>query len=206
MTGHASSTTQCLAVAPLHAPSAYNPPSLCHAANPDHCCHHHLQRACHTGTALSQPLCSPPLPATTTTYDEDEGKGEGSLHCSSGREHVRGRWWADPALLPAAPSCSSWLKIMLKLPTQTQKLAHIHCIMHKDKVLDSDIESEDDDNKPCGGDGKRLLTMHQAPLPLLQSQHNQPPCGAQNADSQCACAAQLLDDHQHCGAALRHPL
>ncbi len=63
------------------------------------------------------------------------------------------------------PSRSSRLKITLKLPTQTQKPARVRRVVHKDKVLDSDIESEDDDDdQPRGGDGKRPLTTRQAVL------------------------------------------
>jgi hypothetical protein len=58
------------------------------------------------------------------------------------------------------PSRSPWLKITLKLPTQTQEPSHALCIIHKDKDLDSDIESEDEeeDDHPHGGDRKRPLT------------------------------------------------
>jgi len=53
---------------------------------------------------------------------------------------------------------------MLKLPTQTQKPSRASRAVHKD--LDSDIELEDDDedDHPCGGDGKRLLTTRQVVL------------------------------------------
>jgi hypothetical protein len=58
------------------------------------------------------------------------------------------------------PSRSSWLKITLKLPTQTQEPSRAPHTIHKDKGLDSDIESEDEDedDQPHGGDGKRPLT------------------------------------------------
>ena len=57
------------------------------------------------------------------------------------------------------PSHLSRLKITLKLPTQTQKLACICHDVYKDKVFDSDIESEDDDDdEPHGSNRKRPLT------------------------------------------------
>ncbi len=72
----------------------------------------------------------------------------------------------SPPPVQLMPSRLLQLKITLELPTQTQKPAHVRCIVHKDKVLNSNIESEDDndDDEPHGGDGKRPLTMHQAVL------------------------------------------
>ena len=71
----------------------------------------------------------------------------------------------SPPPIQMTPFCLLQLKIMLKLPTQTQKPTHICCAIHKDKDLDSNIESEDSDaNHPCGTDGKRLLTTCQAVL------------------------------------------
>ncbi|KAH9958477.1 hypothetical protein BC827DRAFT_1269530 [Russula dissimulans] len=57
-------------------------------------------------------------------------------------------------------SRSSWLNITLKLPTETQEPSRAPRTIHKDKGLDSDIESEDEDedDQPHGGDGKRPLT------------------------------------------------
>ncbi len=70
-----------------------------------------------------------------------------------------------PSLAQLMPSRSLQLKIMLKLPTQTQKPAHVCCVIHKDKVLNSYIESEDNNNdEPHGGDGKRPLITCQAVL------------------------------------------
>ena len=67
----------------------------------------------------------------------------------------------SPPPMQLMPFHSLQLKITLKLSTQTQKPAHICYIVHKDKVLNSDIESEDDNNaKPHGSNGKRPLTMH----------------------------------------------
>jgi hypothetical protein len=59
------------------------------------------------------------------------------------------------SLLPAQalPSRSSWLKITLKLPTQTQEPSRALRTIHKDKDLDSDIESEgeEEDDHPHAG-------------------------------------------------------
>lgn len=65
--------------------------------------------------------------------------------------------------------CSSRLKITLKLPAQTQKPPRVVCriVVHKDKDLGSDVESEDDDDDdehPRAGGGKRPLTTRQAVL------------------------------------------
>ena len=65
------------------------------------------------------------------------------------------------------PSRSSRLKITPKLLTQTPKPAHVRHVVHKDKVLDGDIKSEDDE--PRGGDGIRLLTTRQAVLASIAS-------------------------------------
>jgi Ino eighty subunit 2 len=63
------------------------------------------------------------------------------------------------------PSRLSRLKITLKLPTQPQKPARVRRAVHKDKDLNSDVESEDDDDEqPRGADGKRPLTTRQAVL------------------------------------------
>jgi Ino eighty subunit 2 len=59
------------------------------------------------------------------------------------------------------PSRTSRLKITLKLPTQ--KPARVRRAVHKEKDLDSAIESEDDDDQPRGG-AKRPLTTRQAVL------------------------------------------
>ena len=68
------------------------------------------------------------------------------------------------------PYRSSRLKITPKLLTQTPKPAHVHHVIHKDKVLDSDIKSEDDE--PHGGDGIRPLTTCQAVLAsIVKSLH-----------------------------------
>ena len=71
----------------------------------------------------------------------------------------------SPPPVQTTPSRSSRLKITLKLPTQTQKPTRVRRAVHKDKNLDSDIESEDsDDDRPRGIDGKRPLTTRQAVL------------------------------------------
>ena len=46
----------------------------------------------------------------------------------------------------------SWLKIIVKLSTQTQKQFYVYYIIHKDKDLDSNIKSEnesDDKSMTC---------------------------------------------------------
>jgi hypothetical protein len=55
------------------------------------------------------------------------------------------------------PSCSPWLKITLKLPTQTQEPSCALRTIHKDKDLNSDIESEDEaeDDHPHGAESGR---------------------------------------------------
>jgi hypothetical protein len=66
------------------------------------------------------------------------------------------------------PSRSSWLKITLKLPTQTQEPTRALRTIHKDKDLDSDIESEDEeDDHPHGGDRKRTLRTRRVVLTSL---------------------------------------
>ncbi|KAH9958471.1 hypothetical protein BC827DRAFT_1377666 [Russula dissimulans] len=71
-----------------------------------------------------------------------------------------GLWLVSPLPAQTIPSRSSSLKITLKLPTQTQEPSRAPRTIHKDKGLDSDIESEGDeeDDHPHGGDGKRPLT------------------------------------------------
>jgi Ino eighty subunit 2 len=68
----------------------------------------------------------------------------------------------SPPPAPSTPSRSSRLKITLKLPTQ--KPARVRRAVHKDKALDSDVESEDDDDDQPRGDAKRPLTTRQAVL------------------------------------------
>jgi Ino eighty subunit 2 len=71
----------------------------------------------------------------------------------------------SPPPAQTTPSRSSRLKITLKLPTQIQKPTRARRAVHKDKALDSDIESEDSDaDRPRGADGKRPLTTRQAVL------------------------------------------
>ena len=71
----------------------------------------------------------------------------------------------SPPPAQTTPSRSSRLKITLKLPTQTQKPIRARRTIHKDKALDSEIESEDSDaDRPRGADGKRPLTTRQAVL------------------------------------------
>jgi Ino eighty subunit 2 len=54
---------------------------------------------------------------------------------------------------------------MLNLPTQTQKPTRVRRAVHKDKSLDSDVESEDSDGDyPRSTDGKKPLTTRQAVL------------------------------------------
>jgi hypothetical protein len=67
------------------------------------------------------------------------------------------------------PSRSSWLKITLKPPTQTQEPSRAPRTIHQDKDMDSDIESKDEeeDDHPRGGDGKRPLTTYQVVLVSL---------------------------------------
>jgi hypothetical protein len=61
----------------------------------------------------------------------------------------------SPLPAQAMPSRSSWLKITLKPPTQTQEPSRALCTIHKDQDLDSDIESEDDKNDHRGTESGR---------------------------------------------------
>jgi hypothetical protein len=63
----------------------------------------------------------------------------------------------SPLPAQAMPSCSPWLKITLKLPTQTQEPSCALRTIHKDKDLNSDIESEDEaeDDHPHGAESGR---------------------------------------------------
>ena len=68
---------------------------------------------------------------------------------------------ASPPPVQTVPSRTSRLKITLKLPTQ--KPARVRRAVHKEKDIDSGVESEDDDDQPRGG-AKRPLTTRQAVL------------------------------------------
>ncbi|KAH9962403.1 hypothetical protein BC827DRAFT_219396 [Russula dissimulans] len=83
---------------------------------------------------------------------------------------TRCRRLSSPSVSPlpaeTTPSRSSWLRITLKLPTQTQKPSRAPRAVHKDKDSDSDMESEDDDeyDHPHGQGTKQPLTTRQAVL------------------------------------------
>ncbi|KAH9954196.1 hypothetical protein BC827DRAFT_1386910 [Russula dissimulans] len=62
----------------------------------------------------------------------------------------------------------------VQLPTKPQKPSCAPRAVHNDKDLDSDIESEndDEDDHPCGGHGKRSLTTRQTVLAgVVRSSH-----------------------------------
>ncbi|KAI0291270.1 hypothetical protein BC826DRAFT_1106026 [Russula brevipes] len=92
----------------------------------------------------------------------DDGDGDAVREVRIGLDELSSPS-ASPAPVQTTPSRSSRLKITLKLPTQPQKPPRVRRAVHKDKDLDSGIESEDDDDEQPR-DGKRPLTTRQAVL------------------------------------------
>src|SRR5216683_4553318 len=68
------------------------------------------------------------LPSTAVTAWTKVASAVKTSLCCSGSPHG--------CVRSSSPSHSSRLKITLKLPTQTQKPACVHRIIHKDKVID----------------------------------------------------------------------